>query len=222
MLTVRTRRILGLLALVVCLAGMTGCQTDRLKQERNALWVQNQELQDELNRARAALDACEADRSDLLAQLDQARAAAAAQPAPAPAPAASSQTGFSSIEGVETVRGVGTIGVRVPGDVLFAPGKADLKASAQSTLAKIARVIKSEYPGKTIRIEGYTDTDPIRKSKWTDNLELSLHRAAAVERYLTKQGIDADATYSAGFGESKARASKAQSRRVEIVVLLQE
>lgn len=221
MLTVRTRRILGLLALVVSLAGMTGCQTDRLKQERNALWVQNQELQDELNRARAALDACEADRGDLLAQLDQARAAAAAQPA-APAPAAPAQTGFSGIEGVETVRGAGTIGVRVPGDVLFAPGKASLKASSQNTLAKIARVIKSEYPGKTVRVEGYTDTDPIRKSKWTDNLELSLHRAAAVERYLTKQGIHADATYSAGFGESKAQSSKAQSRRVEIVVLLQE
>ncbi|MFW6165879.1 MAG: OmpA family protein [Ralstonia sp.] len=43
----------------------------------------------------------------------------------------------------------------------------------------------------------------------------------AVERYLQSQGISGEQMYSAGFGEAKPRETKAKSRRVEIVVILQ-
>ena len=110
----------------------------------------------------------------------------------------------------------------MPGDILFDSGKVDLKGSAKSTLNQIAGVIRSEYSGNTVRVEGYTDSDPIRKSKWKDNLELSLQRAAAVHRQLQSQGIAAENMYAAGFGEARQRGSKDKSRRVEIVVVLQE
>lgn len=207
-------RLIGGLVLWITVGGLMGCQGNRLKQERDALWVQNQELQQELDRTRAALDAAEADRSSLLTQLER-------QPAPA-APAASANTAFSGIAGVESFQSATAVTVRVPGDVLFESGKADLKASAKQTLAQIAAVIQREYPDNTIRVEGYTDTDPIRRSGWKDNLELSLQRAASVHRYLQQQGISADRMYAAGFGESRPRQTKAQSRRVEIVVVLQE
>jgi hypothetical protein len=130
---------LGALALAASM--LAGCAGNRLKQERDALFIQNEELQQQLTHSRAALDACEAERENLLGRMGQLESAAAmaAQPAPVvpgPAlppvlPAASANTGFSGIEGVETIQGSDRITVRVPGDILFAPGKAAVRDSAQ-------------------------------------------------------------------------------------------
>ena len=218
------RTLLVGLTLISSLAGLSGCEMDQIKQERELLWSENQELRENQARLQTALDAAEADRSRLQAQTSQLQgdlAAAATQPVvlPPPLPAASANSGFSSIDGIETIQGAGQITVRVPGDVLFSPGKIALKPTAQKTLGKIAAVLKREHAGDAVRIEGYTDTDPIRKSQWADNLELSLQRAAAVHRYLEQKGVDGKRMYAAGFGPYKPRLSKDQSRRVEIVVL---
>jgi chemotaxis protein MotB len=194
---------------------LSGCQTNRLRQERDALWTQNQELQAELEAKRAALDAAENERAALmgrLARLDT-ELAGARQPGPV------AGTGFEGIAGIETERRPGGIAVRVPGDVLFASGKVDLRDEAKRTLDQIAAVLNRDYRGAMVRIEGYTDTDPIRRSKWTDNLELSLQRSAAVHRHLAGKGVDARRMYAAGFGEWHPRDTKPRSRRVEIVVL---
>ena len=205
------------LTLVFGLLPMTGCN-NRLKMERDALYVQNQELQEELDRARAALSGGQGDQSALIAEIESLRAQLAAQPMNA----IGDSTAFDNIAGVDAYSDGGTVTVRVAGDILFASGKVDLKGSAKSTLNQIASVIKNEYPGNTIRVEGYTDTDPIRKSNWKDNLELSLQRAAAVHRQLQSQGISADNMYAAGFGEARPQGSKEKSRRVQIVVVLRE
>jgi chemotaxis protein MotB len=197
--------LLGLAALPL----LTGCNYNRVKAERDALWEQNQELQDKYTDALAALDAAENELAMLRNQ-------------PAPAPVVVEQPAsnrFADIEGVETFQRGGDLHVRVPGDVLFASGKVDLRSSAKQTLNEIASVLQSDYATNTIRIEGYTDTDPIRRSNWKDNLELSLQRAAAVHRYLQSQGISADRMYAAGFGETRPAESKQRSRRVEIVVV---
>src|SRR5690606_21890346 len=122
-----------------------------LKAERDALWTQNQELQDELDRTRQALDA---------AQLELANRPTDV----APPPAATARTGFEGIEDIEVTRtAAGNISVQVPGDVLFASGKVDLRNEAKQTLNQIIRVLNGEYAGNTIRISGYTDTDPIKR-----------------------------------------------------------
>ncbi len=211
----RTRMVLWCLLAVIGLMPMTGCNK-RVKIERDALYAQNQELQEELDRARAALGSGHGDQSALLAEIEQLRAQLANQPI------AGANTAFDNIPGVEAYATGGTVTVRVPGDILFASGKVDLKSSAKTTLNQIAGVIKNEYAGNTVRVEGYTDNDPIRKSKWKDNLELSLQRAAAVHRHMQSQGINADNMYAAGFGEARPGSTKAKSRRVEIVVVLQE
>ncbi|MEX0655149.1 MAG: OmpA family protein [Phycisphaeraceae bacterium] len=203
-----------MIALMIAAVSLAGCQTGRLQDERDALWVQNQELQEELDRTRFALDQSEASFRE---QLERARSTPA--PAQEPAPTAQANSGFRDIEGVETIQGRGRVTVRVPGDVLFAPGKAELRQAARQTLSDIASVIEREYPGQTVRVEGYTDTDPIRRSNWEDNLELSAQRAMTVHRHLQERGISADRMYIAGFGETRPRGSKAQSRRVEIVVI---
>jgi len=191
-----------------------GCNSMRMAEERNALWKQNQELQQRLDEKSAELDQALAEREELMKQMDAMRARNAAPMA--------DTTAFDQIPGVETVSRPGAISVRVPGDVLFAPGKVELKGSALKTLDEVAAVIKKDYPSNTIRVEGYTDTDPIKKSKWKDNLELSLQRAAAVARHLATKGIDANRMYAAGFGEHRPRDTKAKSRRVEIVVIMNE
>ena len=48
--------------LVISLAILTGCQTTRLKQERDALWAQNVELQQDLTQSRVALDSLQVER----------------------------------------------------------------------------------------------------------------------------------------------------------------
>ncbi|MCC7407463.1 MAG: OmpA family protein [Phycisphaeraceae bacterium] len=218
------RKLPLLIVAAVALSSMAGCQMDRLKKERQALWTQNQELQAELEAKRAALDAAEAERAALLAQVDQLQsdlAARGSQPALAVA-APQAGTGFESIQGVEAERRGGLIMVRVPGDVLFASGKIDLKPDSRRTLDQIASVLQQQYPSNIVRIEGYTDIDPIRRSGWKDNLELSLERSAAVHRYMQSKGLNPERMYAAGFGQWHARDTKAKSRRVEIVVILNE
>lgn len=212
--------------LLLLLIGLTSVGCQRSVAERNALMDQNREAQAEIDRLRMANDALLADLasanseiSRLLADLASARAA---RPAPTPTPQPTTNTGFEGIDDVTSERSGNTVTVRVASDILFSSGKVDLKSTAKRTLADVSGVLKSKYSGKTIRVEGYTDTDPIKKSGWKDNLELSLQRSAAVHRYLQQQGVDAERMYAAGFGATNTLGSKAASRRVEIVVVLSE
>jgi flagellar motor protein MotB len=115
----------------------------------------------------------------------------------------------------------GTLTVNLPGDVLFDAGQATLKPSALGTLDKVAAAIKKDYSGKAIRVDGYTDSDPITKTRnqWDDNWDLSYGRAKSVMTYLTAHGVNSHVVSIAANGSNKPKASKPSSRRVEIVVL---
>jgi chemotaxis protein MotB len=190
----------------------TGCNadTERLRAERNALFAQNEEAQNLIDDLRRANDALNMENQTLRSDM-------------AGGPAPITVDPFANVEGgVETTIGSNSITVSVPGDLLFAPGKVELSDGSRRTLSQIASIIQSEYPGRRVRVEGYTDTDPIQKSSWQDNLELSLQRSAAVYRYLDEQGVEPELMYAAGFGPHRAKETKELSRRVEIVVLLSE
>ncbi|MEO1237070.1 MAG: OmpA family protein [Planctomycetota bacterium] len=212
MRTQRTRTIFGL-GLVGLALVATGCgpEFNRLRDERNALFTQNEEAQDLIDDLRRANDALNQENQTLRADL-----AGGGTPVVTDDP-------FGDVSGgVTTTIGANSVTVSVPGDLLFAPGKAALTNASRTTLSEIAAVIETEYPGRRVRVEGYTDTDPISKSNWEDNLELSLQRSAAVYRYLEEQGLPAELMYAAGFGAQRAKETKQLSRRVEIVVLLGE
>ena len=85
----------------------------------------------------------------------------------------------------------GTLTVNLPGDVLFPAGQAELKESAKTTLNKVASAIKKDYSTKKLIVQGYTDKDPISrtKDKWTDNLDLSAARAARSRRILAARAL---------------------------------
>lgn len=199
---------------------MTGCN-GKLRAERDALRVENSELRSELDNVQAAHDSVLSVNTLLGQQVQNLQEQVSSQSPPVlPSGASANTGGFATIEEVEAIYDGRQITVRVPGDVLFDSGKATIKKSASQTLKQIAHVIKNDYSANMIRVSGFTDTDPIRRSKWSDNLELSLQRAAAVHRYLQKQGVVPSQLYAAGFGQWQPRATKTQSRRVEIVVEL--
>ena len=117
----------------------------------------------------------------------------------------------------------GTTTVSFVGETLFKSGSATLENPAKQNLQKLLSALKGQYAGKKVEVQGHTDADPIKVSKWKSNQELSEARAAAVKNFLTSNGIEASRVTSKGFGESKPKSAdpklKAQNRRVEVVVL---
>ena len=71
----------------------------------------------------------------------------------------------------------GTITVTLANTILFDSGKATLKSATSKELDHILGVLKDKYSGKTVDVVGHTDTEPIKKSSWKDNWELSAQRA---------------------------------------------
>jgi len=135
-------------------------------------------------------------------------------------------TGFGEGYDVSLDPSAGTITVTLPNTILFSPGKATLKKATNTDLNHIESVLQSRYPGKQIDVVGHTDSDPIKKSPWKDNWELSAQRALSVVRYLIKRGIPEEKIRAAGCGAARPIASnatasgKARNRRVEVVVYM--
>ena len=133
-------------------------------------------------------------------------------------------TGFGEGYDVSLDSSAGTITVTLPNAILFSPGKAALKKAIITELDHIRSVLEDKYSNRRIDIVGHTDSDPIKKSKWKDNWELSTERALTVLRYMVVQGIPKDKIRAVGCGDAISVASnaspsgKARNRRVEIVV----
>ena len=128
----------------------------------------------------------------------------------------------STIGGFQAeIRG-GEIVVNLPSDVLFDPGRDTLKSSAKTSLSAVASAIKSDYPSKPIRLIGFTDSDPIKKSKdrYETNHHLGFERAYSVGEYLQSRGIPAKQISYASYGPNSPKGSKSASRRVELVVIV--
>jgi flagellar motor protein MotB len=133
-------------------------------------------------------------------------------------------TGFGEGYDVAFDPAAGTITVTLANTILFASGKATLKSATSAELDHILSVLKDKYAGREIDVVGHTDTDPIKKSPWKDNWELSAQRALSVARYLIDHGIAENLVQASGCGPARPVASnataagKARNRRVEIVV----
>jgi chemotaxis protein MotB len=132
-------------------------------------------------------------------------------------------TGFEGMD-VAVDAAAGTITVTVSDSILFASGSSTLKNTYIAELDKIYGVIRERYSGRKIDIVGHTDSDPIKKSKWKDNWELSAQRALTVVRYMVDKGISKERIRAIGCGDAQSVASnsssagKSKNRRVEVVV----
>jgi len=207
-------RTVGLVAALLLAALTGGGCASRMHDENVQLHNQNRELQAELDQRRATGASEET--------MTEAPAAPAPQPVATQPVVTQTPPPPINVAGTETTQDpvAGTMTVRVPGDVLFDPGRATVRDQAKSTLDKVAAALKKDYSGKQIRVEGHTDSDPIKVSRWKSNNELSVARADAVKKYLVSKGVDAGMVSVQGFGSDKPKSNdKAQNRRVEIVVV---
>ncbi|MBX3006723.1 MAG: OmpA family protein [Melioribacteraceae bacterium] len=127
----------------------------------------------------------------------------------------------ASVRLEESERG---ITIHILGDILFAPGNAEIGIDSKNILSKIANVLK-KIPND-LRIEGHTDDTPISTFRYPSNWHLSVDRALSTAYFFIKdQDIHPDRVSVVGYSEYKPIASnkeaqtRALNRRVDIVIL---
>lgn len=206
----------GLITLLLVL-GATSCASPKvlkeykdeirdLREERTALKKRNRELQMQL------------EEYEIMIANEPTTKEATFVDVPEP--------GFTGMAGVDAITtSSGDIVVRISNEVTFSSGKATLTQNGKSTLRTVARELVAEHGGKEFWIEGHTDTDPIRKSNWANNRELSYARASAVHSFLVEEcGVPDDACRVVAAGQygpvdpGTSKSAKAKNRRVQIVV----
>ena len=114
-------------------------------------------------------------------------------------------------------------------DVYFKSGSAELSPEGVDELKVVAERIQSEFPERTVRIEGYTDARPIAaplEEKYPSNWELSAARAARVARHFRwTHDMDPSRFEVVGFGAQHPVATnetaegRRRNRRVRVAVL---
>ena len=117
--------------------------------------------------------------------------------------------------------------IRLPDNVLFDSGSAEIKQQALISLNTIGQVLnKKEYLNSMIRVEGHTDNVPINSYRYPSNWELSTARSTNVIKYLIASiKVNSGRLSASGYGEYHPIASnadangRAKNRRVDIVVL---
>jgi chemotaxis protein MotB len=127
--------------------------------------------------------------------------------------------------GIEYGNRGGNYVISIPAEVTFPQGKAELTKRGKEALQTVARVLLDQHRDGNFWIEGHTDTDPIKKSGWESNRDLSVERAMAVLHYLVEDcNVPDEQCVVAGHGQYQPisanadNAGKARNRRVEIVV----
>jgi outer membrane protein OmpA-like peptidoglycan-associated protein len=131
--------------------------------------------------------------------------------------------GVDGPEIMETPRG---LVVSMP-NTFFAFDKADLDASGQQVLEKVAKVLNHpRAAARKIALEGHTDN--VGPAAY--NMTLSKNRADAVAKELVKQGLKSDRISVEGFGGTRPvapnrkadgtddPAGRAKNRRVEAII----
>ncbi len=200
----------------LCLMSViAGCNDG--KQKVAMLEESNQQLMDDLNNARAELDAlrqandeCQRSLTAATGEANQLRGQLASKQEQVPA-------GWTAVPGGAMIA--------IEGSVLFDSGKARLRSGASSTLGNVAKALSGQYADKDILVFGHTDDQPIQKSGWKDNYELSAERALSVVRWLSDHGVSPSHLVACGCGEHRPRvpntssSNRQKNRRVEIFAL---
>ena len=133
------------------------------------------------------------------------------------------QPGMENVQ-VESVNG--QLRFTILNEVLFESGKAELKQSSKTTLDSVLAIIQQDFADREICLEGHTDSDPIQKSKWKDNWELSYNRSITVLYYfVNEKQIAPERLKAVACGEfhpvvaNDSNANKRLNRRAVIVVM---
>ncbi|OQY26556.1 MAG: hypothetical protein B6244_13215 [Candidatus Cloacimonetes bacterium 4572_55] len=114
------------------------------------------------------------------------------------------------------------------GDLFFDTGKAKLRLPEATADLILALDQINQYPDRSVRIQGHTDSRPIGTGEFPSNYELSASRARAVRDWLVENGISAERIATKGFAASRPVAPNdtpenlQKNRRVEIYLIPQD
>lgn len=214
----RGRQVSGGIAVLAGCLLAAGCANN--KDRLASLEAENRQLKDQLGSTQGEMGSANRARDELnrrLAELAAENERLRTQLANVPPPAEPTPSGWTAVPGGAMIA--------IEDDVLFAPGKITLRDEAKRTLDRIVSTLNGEYGDKDIFVFGHTDDQPIKKSGWQDNWELSAERALAVTRYLLGHGITPSRTVASGCGEYRPRvpnnsdANRKSNRRVEIFAI---
>lgn len=118
----------------------------------------------------------------------------------------------------------GRMVIELPSNILFRSGSADLSDEGEGALNQVAAVLR-EIPNRSFQVAGHTDNEPIRRSRFTSNWELSTVRALHVVEYLEDQNVNPGHLSVAGYSQHAPIAAndsdtgRAENRRIEIVLM---
>lgn len=108
---------------------------------------------------------------------------------------------------------------------LFAPASAYLDSNAKKLLDKVGVLICKKFVLHSMRVEGHTDSDPIRSEKFPSNWELSAARSSSVVRYLISRFKFSSSLFTAiGYADTRPLETAISpkdpaNRRVEILIM---
>jgi chemotaxis protein MotB len=114
--------------------------------------------------------------------------------------------------------------VKLPAEVLFASGSAQLSEAGHAPLKELAGVLK-QFSDRRFMVAGHTDNVPIGPSNYKSNWELSTARAVTVTEFLASSGVNPSRLTAAGYSEydpirpNATEAGRSENRRIEIVLL---
>lgn len=119
----------------------------------------------------------------------------------------------------------GKVYVSLAEQLLFASGSTTVDAKGVTALQQLAKAIKDQRDIH-IMVEGHTDNVPIsKKSQYMeDNWDLSVMRATAITKILTKGGLSPKQITASGKGEfsplapNDSQQNKQKNRRTEIII----
>ncbi|TDR56119.1 chemotaxis protein MotB [Halomonas ventosae] len=129
-----------------------------------------------------------------------------------------------SLEGIEVTRVAEGLNLRIQDRLLFRSASDELTEAGTEVVERLVDILQ-RYEG-TVSVEGHTDSQPIRTSRFPSNWELSTARALAIVHQLRQAGIAIERLRAIGYSDTRPLADnasaegRARNRRVEVVVHL--
>jgi chemotaxis protein MotB len=114
--------------------------------------------------------------------------------------------------------------VRLGDQILFDPGKTELKKEGQDALRQVTAVLK-DIPNRNFQVAGHTDNIPIKSPRFRSNWDLSTARAVEVVNFMIGSGMEPKRVSAAGYADQSPVAgndtpeNKAKNRRIEITLV---
>lgn len=117
----------------------------------------------------------------------------------------------------------GQMVLELPSEVLFAPGRANLRRPGRKALNDVLQILL-KFKDRRFMIAGHTDNVPVR-GRFRNNWHLSTARARSVVERMIKAGFDPKNLVAAGYGEydpvakNDTKEHRRLNRRIEIILI---